>query len=135
MSGRFDLLFVYGSLLRGQPQEGYLLHLPAAPATCPGRLVRLPAGYPALIPEPDAGPVLGEAVRFSDPGLLTLLDLYEDVAGGLYTRQRVPITVKGRTLDAWAWVTTADLARRRGWHPLKTRDWREVAPRPNTPER
>ena len=129
MSGRWDLLFVYGSLMRGQSADHYLAHLAAAPATCKGRLYRVPAGYPALVADPAGREIQGEAVRFSEPGLLTLVDLYENTREGVYRRERLPIEVRGRTLEAWVYTTTARQAQRHGFHALDATDWRAVAPR------
>ncbi len=127
MSGRWDLLFVYGSLMRGQRADGYLAHLAVAPATCHGWLHKVPAGYPALVADPSGPEILGEVARFDDPSLLTLLDLYENTREGIYQRVRVPITVRGRGLDAWAWVTTPAQVRRHGFHRLDARDWRHLS--------
>ena len=130
MSARFDLLFVYGSLMRGQSADGYLAHLPSSEATCRGQLYRAPAGYPALILDPDGPLITGQVVRFSEPSLLMVLDLYENTSMGIYKRVRTPITVRGRVLDAWIYVTTAQQARRHRFHKMAATDWRTVAPPP-----
>ena len=131
-------LFVYGTLLQGQPSDGYLASRRIRAATVRGRLFRVPAGYPALVLDPDGAPIHGELVMDVDPGLLMVLDLFEGVRDGLY--QRVPVSVALRSsaegqqalfaghIDAQAYVVTAHQARVRGYHPLDATDWRTVAP-------
>ena len=133
-------LFVYGSLMRGQPADGYLASRRIRPATVRGRLYRAPAGYPALVIDPDGKLIQGELVLDADPGLLMVLDLYEGVRDGLY--QRVPVTALVRDssegqqalfappISAQAYVITPQQARMRRYHPLKATDWRTVAPPP-----
>lgn len=128
MSGRFDLLFVYGSLLSGQSADGYLAGLVRAPATTPGCLYRSPAGYPGLVWDEDGDPILGEVVRFANPGLLRVLDLYEGVAEGLFTRERKPIVVRDQQVDAWVYTVRGPQVRARRWARLAVHDWRKVAP-------
>lgn len=124
-------VFVYGTLLRGQPAEGYLGGLKRWPATTRGQLFRSPAGYPALVPAAGAEgvEVHGEVVRLDGPSRLPVLDLFEGVPDGLYVRRRVPVQSMGRPGEAWAWVIDAQTARRRRYAPLKTGSWRDVASR------
>ena len=131
-------LFVYGSLMRGQSADGYLASRRIRPATVRGKLFRAPAGYPALVLDPDGALIHGELVLDPDPGLLMVLDLYEGVRDGLY--QRVPVSALVRAqsegqqalfappISAQAYVITRHQARVRQYHPLKTTDWRTVAP-------
>jgi gamma-glutamylcyclotransferase (GGCT)/AIG2-like uncharacterized protein YtfP len=117
-------LFVYGSLLRGEERDGMVLSLPVAPATSLGRLHMVPAGYPALEIDPRGAPISGEVLALEHPGILTLLDLVEGVADGLYSRVVIPVQTEDRTLDAWAYVMGPQQLRRAGCRPLKVRDWR-----------
>ncbi|MBO85388.1 MAG: hypothetical protein CL927_08520 [Deltaproteobacteria bacterium] len=133
-------LFVYGSLLQGQPSDGYLASRRIRPATVRGRLYRVPAGYPALVLDPEGSLIHGELVMDVEPGLLVVLDLFEGVRDGLY--QRVPVSAFLRSpnegqqalfaepVSAQAYVVTHHQARVRRYHPLKVTDWRTVAPRP-----
>lgn len=127
--GTVDLLFVYGTCLRGQGAEGYVAHLPCAPATCRGVLYRSPRATPGLVPDETGPDIHGEALRFSDPSILALLDVYLQAGGGVLTRQRVPITVHGKALTAWAYVTSHTRAHQRGYRRLQATDWRSIAPR------
>ncbi len=127
--GTVDLLFVYGSCLRGQAGEGYVAHLPFAPATCRGVLYRSPRASPGLVADNAGGEIQGEALRFSDPSVLSLLDVFLQAASGTLVRKRIPITVRGRTLQAWAYVLTHAQARQRGYRRLQATDWRSIAPR------
>lgn len=122
-------VFVYGTLMTGQPAEGYLAGLRRWPGTTHGRLYRAPAGYPALVSEPDGPLVQGEVVRLDGPHRLPVLDLYEGVPEGLYERTRITVESMGRPGQAWAWTVSARTARARRYTPLKTGDWRTVAPR------
>lgn len=122
-------VFVYGTLMRGQPAEGYLAGLKRWPATTTGRLYRAPAGYPALVPEAGGPLVQGEVIRLDGPHRLPVLDLYEGVPEGLYRRARIDVRSMDRPGQAWAWVVDAATARRRRYVALKTGDWRHVAPR------
>lgn len=121
--------FVYGTLLTGQPADGYLAGLRRWPATTRGLLYRAPAGYPALVHSVDGDVIHGEVVRLDGPARLPVLDLYEGVPEGLYVRRRIPVESMGRPGEAWAWIVDADTARRRGYVALRTGDWRTVAPR------
>lgn len=99
-------LFVYGTLMAGEPQGGLLKRFAREEASVPGRLYRLPQGYPALQPAQvgQGSRVFGELVRGVDPRLIPVLDQYEGVAEGLYRRIRVDVTSGLRTWPAWAWV-------------------------------
>jgi gamma-glutamylcyclotransferase (GGCT)/AIG2-like uncharacterized protein YtfP len=131
-------LFVYGSLLRGQPADGYLAGRNIRRATVRGALYRVPAGYPALVLDPRGKAIAGELVLDADPGLLMVLDLYEGVPSGLYARVRVQAQMLDRTagqqalfsesIEAWAYVVTPHQARVRRYHRLEATDWRTVAP-------
>lgn len=122
-------VFVYGTLMSGQPAEGYLGGLRRWPATTTGQLFRTPGNYPALVPAEDGRPITGEVVRLEGPSRLPVLDLFERVADGLYKRRRIPVLSMGRPGEAWAWVVDADTARRRRYAPMRTGDWRTVASR------
>lgn len=117
------LLFVYGTLRRGQPLHA---HLGAAEflgrGTVPGRLLDLGA-YPGLIPasdalalpgvtpEPAGGErVHGELYRSEDADLLARLDELEDhrptdPGQGLFLRCRLGVRLEdGRELEAWGYA-------------------------------
>lgn len=117
-------LFVYGSLLRGQPQDGLVAAFVALPATCRGRLYLMPAGYPVLVHDPDGPEIAGELLVLDQPGVLGVLDLYEGVDGGLYRRATLPVTARGRVLSAFAYVMSAEQVRRRRLRALEATDWR-----------
>lgn len=122
------LLFVYGTLMRGQPSDGYLAGKRWFPATVHGHLYRVPAGYPALVLDPEGPQISGELYTGVDDALLRLLDVFEGVPQELYVRQKVDVTIRNRTGQAWAYVISAPEARMRGYIPLKTTDWRHLAP-------
>jgi gamma-glutamylcyclotransferase (GGCT)/AIG2-like uncharacterized protein YtfP len=122
-------LFVYGTLLRGEERDGMVLSLPVSPATTVGRLHMVPAGYPALEMAPRGAQISGEVLSLDHPGILTLLDLVEGVADGLYSRVVIPVQTAERTLDAWAYVMGPQQLRRAGCRPLRVRDWRHLARR------
>jgi gamma-glutamylcyclotransferase (GGCT)/AIG2-like uncharacterized protein YtfP len=122
-------VFVYGTLLRGQPAEGYLGGLRRWPGTTRGQLFRTPGNYPALVPADDDREVMGEVVRLDGPARLPVLDLFERVADGLYQRRRIAVQSMGRPGEAWAWVIDARTARLRRYTAMRTGDWRDVASR------
>lgn len=122
-------VFVYGTLLRGQENDGYLAGLKCWPGTTRGQLYRVPAGYPALVPDPDGREIQGEVVRLDSPARLDVLDIFEGVPQGLYARREVDVLSMGRPGRAWAWVVDARTARFRRYLALETGDWRTIARR------
>ena len=124
MSQDPDLLFVYGSLLRGQPQDGLVAAFDASAATTRGKLYLVPAGYPVLVPDGEGPEIVGELLTLDTPGVLRVLDLYEGVDRGLYGRRRIDVRCRGRNLRAWAYVMSEDQVRRRRYRFLEATDWR-----------
>lgn len=120
-----DALFVYGTLMTGQAQEGLLAGCPRRPASVRGTLWDLPAGYPALGPGDDV--VHGEVISEIDVRRLGVLDTYEGVDQGLYRRVEIEVQV-GLRREA-AWVYLMDDPRLRGgrkvpdgrWQPTRRR--------------
>ncbi|MEZ4321183.1 MAG: gamma-glutamylcyclotransferase family protein [Myxococcota bacterium] len=109
-------VFVYGTLMRGFPQGAMLKRFPHVAATTAGRIYRLPAGYPALRVGAD-GTVHGELVRGVDDRVLRLLDQYEGVDEGLYTREPIEVVSGLRQFAAEAWVMSDPEARGGVWIP------------------
>jgi gamma-glutamylcyclotransferase (GGCT)/AIG2-like uncharacterized protein YtfP len=123
-------LFVYGTLLQGQPSDGLLAGLPSQPATLRGYLYRMKRGYPALVPDPDGLAIQGELVEISDVGRFAVIDIYEGVPQGLYTRIEHPVELAiGRGQLAWVYVITRQQAILDDLRPLRVTDWRQIAPR------
>src|SRR3954453_16272206 len=110
-----DLLFVYGTLMRGFDNPmARLLSANAdllAEASCCGRLYRI-QDYPGLVPSGDAAErVHGEVYRLHQPGpLLREFDMYEACGEGFaapteYLRQRLTVTLAGGSAcEAWTYV-------------------------------
>lgn len=99
-------LFVYGTLMPGQ-REAHRLGPVAkvCAAQRRGRLYHLPAGYPALVEDPDGGVVRGLYVELVEPERLTALDAYE---GALYARVRGEVVLDGGGVaSAWCWCVRA----------------------------
>ncbi len=104
-----DLLFVYGTLMRGLP----LHHLIAGrcefveEGTVTGRLLDL-GRYPGAVPE-GPGTIYGEVYRLLDPDLLVSLDQEEgyrpDAPGrSLYLRRPTAVRLAdGREATAWVY--------------------------------
>ena len=103
MTGTGDLVFVYGTLRTGQANHSRLLAgRPMAAAVLDGHELRLGA-WPWIGPAEGAS-VTGEVVEV-DGAKLAELDLLEDVAGGWYRRQRIPVTLAdGTEVDAWTYL-------------------------------
>lgn len=117
-------LFVYGTLMRGAPQGALMARLPRVDARVAGRLYRMPAGYPALVPEAGVGFVYGELVSDVDERLLVLLDHYEGVEEGLYVRQELDVLVGLLRRRALVYVGVDPV--RRGGTLLPSGRWRDV---------
>jgi gamma-glutamylcyclotransferase (GGCT)/AIG2-like uncharacterized protein YtfP len=121
-------LFIYGSLMRGEPAHHLLGSArPLGPArTAPGHRLVSHAGFPGLVADgPGLGVVVGELYFVNDSKILTILDDYEDVFV-LYARR--PVMLDDGT-DAIAWwlnppasLTAASLPMASG-HPVIA-DWR-----------
>ncbi len=114
-----DGLFVYGTLREGGSNHAWLLRTQPEGLTrarVSGRLFRLPAGYPALVPgpEPEAPPpcpgwVFGDFVGYEDEAelesALADLDPLEGVEEGLFSREILPVTLEGgQHYRAWVYV-------------------------------
>ncbi|HET8576284.1 MAG TPA: gamma-glutamylcyclotransferase family protein [Methylomirabilota bacterium] len=120
---RPDLLFAYGTLMRGFP----LHHLLAGRAGRVGtgqvraRLLDLGA-YPAAVPA-TYGVVYGELYRVSDPALWITLDSAE---GPQYHREQVAVrNSSGRNVNAFIYWYTGPLDR---GIPIPGGDYRAHAP-------
>ncbi len=110
-----DLLFVYGTLMRGFDHPMAKLLRQAADfigeARCRGRLYRI-KHYPGLVLSDDADDVvLGEVYRLRQPKeLLREFDMYEACGEGFaepteYIRQMLPVTLDGGAVsEAWTYV-------------------------------
>ncbi len=97
-------VFVYGTL-RGGGSNAWRLAAGVClgPATVAGRLYRV-SWYPALVCDPDGGPVVGELWAVPDT-LLPALDAFE---GPEYRRMRVPVDCADAvTREAWLWEWAA----------------------------
>ena len=110
-----DLLFVYGTLMRGFDHPmARLLSANAdfvAEASCRGRLYRI-QHYPGLVLSDDAAEqVHGEVFRLRQPdAMLREFDMYEACGEGFaapteYLRQRLTVTLAdGSACEAWTYV-------------------------------
>lgn len=119
-------LFVYGTLRSGEPQSSLLGNLGRRPAWIKGVLYALPAGYPAVVVGGD-NRVQGELVDAPDERLLALLDRYEGVSEGLYTRVSCEIHLGLRAARGWVYVM--DLARARTGRIVPDGRWRRTRAR------
>jgi len=123
-------LFVYGTLLSGEENAGWLGGLSRQHARVKGSLYRLPAGYPVLV---QGGPAEGgsewvEGELVMDVGeRLSILDRVEGVDRGLFQRIELPVVVGGRTVKAWGYVMEAGQVRARLGVLLKDGSWRKVS--------
>jgi gamma-glutamylcyclotransferase (GGCT)/AIG2-like uncharacterized protein YtfP len=110
-----DLLFVYGTLMRGYSHPmARLLSSNAdflGPASCRGRLYKV-KHYPGLVlSEDESERVFGELYRLrAVDDLLRAFDMYEACGEGFpeptqYVRQMLPVTLaEGTARDAWTYV-------------------------------
>jgi gamma-glutamylcyclotransferase (GGCT)/AIG2-like uncharacterized protein YtfP len=120
MQVRQDLLFVYGTLMRGFDHPMAKLLSRSAEfcdeARCQGRLY-LVKHYPGLVLSDDASDVVfGELVRLHQPDeSLATLDEYEGCGPGVaspqYLRQVLPVTREDGTVSqAWTYVYNRPVA-------------------------
>jgi gamma-glutamylcyclotransferase (GGCT)/AIG2-like uncharacterized protein YtfP len=110
-----DLLFVYGTLMRGYSHPmARLLSSNAdflGPASCRGRLYKV-KHYPGLVLTDDESErVFGELYRLrAVDDLLRAFDMYEACGEGFpeptqYVRQMLPVTLaEGTARDAWTYI-------------------------------
>ena len=109
-----DLLFVYGTLMRGFDHPmAQLLSRSAdflGEAHCQGRLYLI-KHYPGLVLSDDpADAVFGELYQLRQPeALLREFDMYEACGEGFaepteYIRQMLPVTSDGQTTEVWSYV-------------------------------
>jgi gamma-glutamylcyclotransferase (GGCT)/AIG2-like uncharacterized protein YtfP len=109
-----DLLFVYGTLMRGfnQPMAQLLLRSAdfIGEAQCRGRLY-LVTHYPGLVLSDDpTDMVFGELYRLRQPKeLLREFDMYEACGEGFaepteYIRQMLSVALADGTAEAWTYV-------------------------------
>ncbi|BAM87389.1 conserved hypothetical protein [Bradyrhizobium oligotrophicum S58] len=110
-----DLLFVYGTLMRGFDHPmARLLSANAdfvGEASCRGRLYRI-QHYPGLVLSDDAADAVhGEVFRLRQPdAMLREFDMYEACGEGFaapteYLRRRLAVTLTdGSVRDAWTYV-------------------------------
>jgi gamma-glutamylcyclotransferase (GGCT)/AIG2-like uncharacterized protein YtfP len=121
MQARQDLLFVYGTLMRGFDHPMAKLLSRSAEflgaSRCQGRLY-LVKHYPGLVLSDNASDVVfGELVRLRTPeASLVTLDDYEgcgpDVASPQYLRQVLPVTLDDGTVsEAWTYVYNRPVAK------------------------
>jgi gamma-glutamylcyclotransferase (GGCT)/AIG2-like uncharacterized protein YtfP len=114
-----DGLFVYGTLREGGSNHAWLKRTHPEGSTggwVAGRLFHLPAGYPALVPQPapdlsppGSGWVRGEFVGYEDEAdlesALADLDPLEGVEEGLFSREILPVVLDGGlAYRAWVYV-------------------------------
>ena len=120
-----DLLFVYGTLMRGYVHPmARLLSANAeflGEASCRGRLYMV-KHYPGLVLSDDANDIVhGELYRLREAEpLLREFDMYEACGEGFpeptqYIRRMLPVTLEqGETVDVWTYIynwPVADLKR------------------------
>jgi gamma-glutamylcyclotransferase (GGCT)/AIG2-like uncharacterized protein YtfP len=110
-----DLLFVYGTLMRGYEHPmARLLSANAdflGPASCHGRLYKV-KHYPGLVLSDDAADIVfGELYRLrAVDDLLREFDMYEACGEGFpeptqYVRQMLPVTLTdGSASQAWTYI-------------------------------
>jgi gamma-glutamylcyclotransferase (GGCT)/AIG2-like uncharacterized protein YtfP len=121
MQARQDLLFVYGTLMRGfdHPMAKLLSRSAevVGDARCRGRLY-LVKHYPGLVVSEDADDVVfGELVRLRRPeASFATLDEYEGCGPGVaspqYLRQLLPVTLDDGTVsEAWTYVYNRPVAK------------------------
>ena len=118
-----DGLFVYGTLLPDEANGGLVKHLKSIPAKVRGDLYQMPAGYPALHLD-GTDWVHGEYLFEPESRLLQILDVYEGVHEGLYSRVHVDVIVGLVRHKAWTYVMKNP--KKKGGHRIKGGRWRRA---------
>lgn len=108
-------LFVYGTLL------GRLTPSPT-PATVRGTMYNLGAFPGVLITEPTTT-IQGE-LHLIDDDELSRLDHYEGVDVGLYSRERVDVTLDGSSTEAWIYTINPIFVKQIGARIIPNGNWR-----------
>jgi gamma-glutamylcyclotransferase (GGCT)/AIG2-like uncharacterized protein YtfP len=115
MQAGLDLIFVYGTLMRGfdHPMSKLLSRSAdfLGEGRCPGRLYMI-AHYPGLLRAAAPGDVVsGELYRMREPAtLLVTLDDYEGIGPGNaapapYLRETLPVTLADSSVhEAWTYI-------------------------------
>jgi len=116
-----DLVFVYGTLRPGQAShERLLAGTEAIPAVLADHELRL--GDWPWVREAVGALVAGEVVAV-ERGALDRLDLLEDVAGGLYRRERCQVRLGGTGEEVAAWTYLAGSVAATGERLVPGGDW------------
>jgi len=103
-----DLLFVYGSLMRGEASAPPFLRFMefVGPGSIKGYALFDLGQYPAVYPAQEDSCVQGELFRMKDPASsLIRLDEYEDVPA-LYVRDITEVECGGEVFRAWVYILT-----------------------------
>jgi gamma-glutamylcyclotransferase (GGCT)/AIG2-like uncharacterized protein YtfP len=125
-------VFVYGTLMPGEVNHRTyceLFHPRVTIASVRGRLFRLPAGYPALVPGELW--IEGRLLEFENGSVLSVLDELEDYqpsrpsSDNEYDREEVAIfNPAGEALGvAWTYRMTEEKARRFQGVPIDGTSW------------
>lgn len=131
MAGDRPLVFVYGTLLFAEVTDALGIRQAAdesVPALLPDfrrQTVRLSASgnFPAIVPAAEQS-VAGRVLSLLGPDDLRVMDEFEGLDEGYYSRQTVRVTTSaGRTLEAFAYVCGARLRPflAGSWDPVKFR--------------
>lgn len=123
-------LFIYGSLLTGEPHARMVGEVARAPARARGRLWVLPQGFPVMVLDAAAPEVAGERVVGVPLARLVELDDLEGTTRGLYRRVFLVVETERGPAPAMAYVMSEAEARRQGCRALDLQDWRKRAGRP-----
>ena len=112
-----EYLFVYGTLRNSRKGIG----VPVGEGTITGTLLDFGA-FPGLVLKGTTS-IIGDliALTYKPKTMLSYLDRYENVAGGLFAREKVTVTLKdGRIKESWVYVFKQDT---KGYPIVKSGDW------------
>ena len=112
--------------MKGEPLHGYLAGLETREVRTRGTLFRLPAGYPALVPDEGDGWALGELVSLPSMSKFIVLDMVEGVDRGLYSRRKIQVDWQGQNLNAWAYVMTLKQVEESAGTRIPSGNWKKV---------
>lgn len=140
LSDETNLLFVYGSLMRGMERNAFISSPDkarfVAAGSVRGMLYDLGA-FPGMKDDHEGGLVLGELYELVDPttffATLDLIEGYwpEQLARSLYVRKRIAVQTTNGERTAWAYVLNQALT---GAKPIPSGDYRQLPSEPELSE-
>lgn len=110
MPGRNSPLFVYGTLMPGQPRWPALRRhaVATAPATAKGHLWDTGAGYPAARFDQTGGDIPGVLVTIAPDAVADVVAMLDRIEGEGVLFRRVEVVTSGGPAVSYEWIGRTD---------------------------